>query len=123
MTDLLNVTWEVRGHPWGADWWVVTEGWKPGDPGTGKVASTNDLGVAIHIAGRHNAGLPGSNGRPRIPLNPDVIQGAMALSGGRVGDAAAILGVSRHTFRRRLDEVLEQKGGVLRQEPRKRGVE
>jgi DNA-binding NtrC family response regulator len=105
--------WEVRQHPWGAEWWVVTHGWKPGDESAGqKVCSTHDLAVAVKIASNHNASLPSEPGRPTIPLTRDVIWGAMSRAGMKLGEAAAILGIHRNTLRAKIQELGAQKPAI-----------
>jgi len=99
--------WEVRLHPWGGEWWVVTAGWKPGGVSAGeKVCSTSDLTAAVKIARNHNASLKREvkGGPPRLPLTADLIAGAMGLAKGRIGKAAEMLGVHRHTLREHLKE-------------------
>lgn len=78
------------------------------------VASYHDLGSLELLLGLPDASLEAFVARVLggVPLNPRLLESLVALleAGGRWTDAAARLGVHRHTLRYRMDRLREQTG-------------
>lgn len=89
--------WKVIWGPTGFGWWVVEEGWSHQDRDS-IIAISVPFARAIEMVKDHNR--TSRNGRPRFPLNVEIVHYAMSRSNYKVAPAARMLGISRWTLDR-----------------------
>ena len=101
----MTAEWKVIWGPTGFGWWIVEDGWSFANRSS-IVATSVPFTRAIQMIKEHNR--TSKNGRPRFPLNPDVVRYAMSRNGWKVAPAADMLGISRSTLRRWLELTKEE---------------
>ena len=98
------IEWKVIWGPTGFGWWIVEDGWAFQNRSS-IIASSVPFTNAIQMVKDHNR--TSRNGRPRFPLNVDVVRYAMSRNGWKVAPAARMLGISRWTLDRWLKARIE----------------
>ena len=103
--------WKVIWGPTGFGWWVVEEGWSHQDRDS-IIAISVPFARAIEMVNDHNR--TSRNGRPRFPLNVEIVRYAMSRCSWKVVPAARMLGCHRNTLASWLKAQSARKpGGVV----------